>query len=283
MKKKNKNNYSNIICSNCGKRGHIYRICKEPKTSLGIICYKYDESKLTYLLIRRKYSHGYVELFRGKYKLYDIDFLQRIIDEMTIQEKQNITTKEFEQLWNELWMNPNMYHYTKNQLNEYHISLSKFKKLQTGDYYNKQNLDTIINFEYFINKSKTNWFEPEWGFPKGRRKIKEPDLDCAIREFKEETGLENKDFTIKHNFKPKIELLTGTNNIQYKHIYYTGFITNNNKILNIDVSKFEQVSEIGNIGYYSYKKCMELIRPYNIEKKQILTEINKEVLYYLQK
>ena len=30
------------------------------------------------------------------------------------------------------------------------------------------------------------------------------------------------------------------------------------KLLKIDEDKFEQVSEIGKIGYYSYEKCMEL-------------------------
>jgi 8-oxo-dGTP pyrophosphatase MutT (NUDIX family) len=34
-----------------------------------------------------------------------------------------------------------------------------------------------------------NFLEPEWSFPKGRRKIKENDLDCAVREFCEETQL----------------------------------------------------------------------------------------------
>ena len=197
---------------------------------------------------------------------------------MTNHEKQNILIKEFEQLWNELWMNPNMSFYTKNQLNDYHISLSKFKKLQVG--YN-QKKKYFINFKYFVEKSKTNWDEPEWGFPKGRRKIKETDLNCAIREFKEETGLESEDFTIKDNFKTKIELINGTNNIKYKHIYYIGFILNNTKKLMIDENKFEQVSEIGKIGYYPYDKCLQLIRPYNIDKRRILKETNNEIMKYL--
>ncbi len=268
--------YDNIICSNCGKKGHIYRICKEPKTSLGIIAYKLKP--IQYLLIRRKYSHGYVELFRGKYKLSNIAFLQRIINEMTIKEKKNLLTSTFESLWKELWMNPNMLLYSKTQLNEYSISLSKFKKLQKGGYYDKKQKTILINFKYFIDQSNTKWIEPEWGFPKGRRKIKELNIDCAIREFSEETGLRKKDFIIQHNFEPKIELLKGTNNIHYKHIYYIGMITNNAIQLSIDKEKYEQVSEIGDIGFYSYKKCLELIRPYNIEKKNVLTAVNNELL-----
>ena len=30
--------------------------------------------------------------------------------------------------------------------------------------------------------------KPEWGFPKGRRNYQENDIDCATREWEEETG-----------------------------------------------------------------------------------------------
>ena len=36
----NKKNY----CTNCGKFGHINKTCKEPITSLGILCFKLDKS-----------------------------------------------------------------------------------------------------------------------------------------------------------------------------------------------------------------------------------------------
>ena len=82
-----KNKTKKIICINCGNEGHIYRMCKEPKISIGLIAFKKIQNKINYLLIRRKFSHGYIELFRGKYNLKDISFLKRIIDEMTIEEK----------------------------------------------------------------------------------------------------------------------------------------------------------------------------------------------------
>ena len=34
-----------------------------------------------------QFSHGYVELLRGKYNINDVEFLQRIIKEMTLEEK----------------------------------------------------------------------------------------------------------------------------------------------------------------------------------------------------
>ena len=51
----------------------------------------------------------------------------------------------------------------------------------------------VISLGDIIKKSTTKWTTPEWGFPKGRRNLKESNLDCSRREFMEETGLESTD------------------------------------------------------------------------------------------
>ena len=35
-----------------------------------------------------------------------------------------------------------------------------------------------------------------------------------------------------------------------------------------------QKSEVKNMKWLSYKECMNIIRPYNVEKKSILTSVN---------
>ena len=67
----------------------------------------------------------------------------------------------------------------------------------------------LFNLESLIPSSTTNWIEPEWGFPKGRRNFQENDLQCAIREFSEEPIL-NKISIIK-NLIPFDEIFTGSN------------------------------------------------------------------------
>ena len=259
-----KNNI-NKRCCNCGKIGHLYKQCKEPKTSLGIISFKIDKKKIKYLMVRRKKTHGYVEFLRGKYDINDSKFLQRIINEMTLEEKYDILNDTFDKLWKKLWIKTDITLYSNIQMNDYRISKSKFLQLKKHD---------TNNLKQFIEKSKTKWIEPEWGFPKGRRKIKENDLDCAKREFMEETGLKMDDFKINKNISPKIENITGTNNIKYKHIYYIAELKKDIN-LRLDSNNFEQISEIGDIGCFSYDECLELIRPYNLEKKNILSDINK--------
>ncbi len=258
----------NIICCNCGKRGHINRFCKFPKTSLGIIAYHIESNINKYLLICRKQSHGYVELFRGKYKLNDIDFLKRIINEMTNTEKYNLLNKSFEYLWTHLW-----YSSTNKNKKDFIQTKKKFLKLKKGYFVNNK----YIILKDLINESVTNWIEPEWGFPKGKRKIKESDINCAMREFNEETGLDNSQYKLLLHFFPMIEEFVGSNNVQYKHIYYIAQLLIKNYTFIIDKNNNEQYHEISKIGCYTYEDCMKLIRPYNIEKKNILRSIHTQL------
>ena len=45
----------------------------------------------------------------------------------------------------------------------------------------------FITIDTLIQNSKYNFVNPEWGFPKGRKNIKESNIECALREFNEET------------------------------------------------------------------------------------------------
>ena len=78
------------FCNNCGKSGHVYHKCQKPITSIGIIVVKKVNvdninNKYKYLMICRKDSFGYIEFLRGKYPIYNKDYIQNIINEMTIQ------------------------------------------------------------------------------------------------------------------------------------------------------------------------------------------------------
>lgn len=251
-----------IICGNCGRKGHVYKECLEPIISIGIIAFQKDEDRLKYLMIRRKDTHGYVEFLRGKYDKMDTDYLLVLFNEMTIVEKQKISTQDFLSLWKELWLIENTVN-TKRR--EYVNSCSKFSYLsQNGD---------IANL---VAASVTTWDSPEWGFPKGKRNIREDNLTCAHREFQEETGLESTDYIVFDNIKPFQEVFYGSNSIKYKHIYYIGKILKKKEIT-INKNSWLQVSEIGDIGFFSLHDCEQKIRPYSIEKKKVLSKIDSVV------
>ncbi len=255
-----------LYCGNCGKYGHSYRKCLSPILSIGIILFKEENNKLEYLLVQRKDTLGFVEFMRGKYNLENITYVSKLFEIMTITERENILNLDFDTLWNNLWMKKNNNQYQ----NEYDKSKSKFKLLKNGVYYKK----SLINIKNIINTINTKWKEPEWGFPKGRRNLKENNLDCAIREFEEETGINKNEYIILFQIDPIEETFSGTNNIRYKHIYYIAKLISHSRELKIDKNNFNQVTEISNIKWFNFIDSLKSIRNYNIEKKNALEKLH---------
>ena len=168
------------VCNNCGKQGHMFHQCKLPITSYGIIAFRDTSEGLQFLMIRRKDSFGYIDFIRGKYSPYNLKQLLNIIDEMSITEKKRILEIPFDTLWVEMWGEISM-----QFKSEENISKKKFELLHEGVTIS----DTTYTLKDIVEMSKTAWKETEWEFPKGRRNQKEKDLDCALREFEEETGI----------------------------------------------------------------------------------------------
>lgn len=257
-----------IYCGNCGRYGHMYRKCLAPIISTGIILFKKENNIIKYLLIQRKDTLGFVEFMRGKYNLENIDYINKLFQIMTSEERTLIINNDFDYLWNKLWMKQD----NKQYHNEYDSSKKKFESLKTGIY----NKNEFISLDTIHTNNDIQWNCPEWGFPKGRRNLKESNIDCAIREFEEETGITKNEYEILYQIEPLEELFSGTNNIRYKHIYYVAYAKDNiNSNLCVDKDNFNQVSEISNIKWFSFVECLKNIRNYNIEKKNVLEKLNK--------
>lgn len=252
------------FCNNCGKKGHIFQNCKKPIISSGIISFSYFDDELKYLLICRKDSLGFVDFVRGKYNLNNLNHVLNLIDEMTIKEKELLLTKSFDELWNYLWGN-----FVGNQYKgEEKISREKFNKLKEG-------FSTELSLKELLEKSKTVWLEPEWGFPKGRRNNLENDINCAVREYIEETGHERNNFKIIENILPYEEIFTGSNFKSYKHKYYLAYIGNNN----INNNNYQK-SEVSKIKWFTYEEIKKIIRPYSLEKLKIIQNVDKTLNNY---
>jgi 8-oxo-dGTP pyrophosphatase MutT (NUDIX family) len=117
---------------------------------------------------------------------------------------------------------------------------------------------------------QTNWTEPEWGFPKGRRNFKERDLECAIREFEEETGYDKKNLILIKNMNPCEEIFTGSNLKSYKHRYFLACMNYEDTLVDDNFQK----SEIGSMKWFTYEEAIKRIRPYNLEKLELLKDIH---------
>lgn len=259
----------NNLCNNCGKQGHLFHQCKLPITSYGIILFRYENNNLQFLMIRRKDSFGYIDFIRGKYSLNNIDHIQGIVNEMSIQEKKNILTDKFDQLWIDMWGDT----YNSQYKNEEILSSKKFELLRNGLIVDGKN----ITLKNLVDASTTEWEETEWEFPKGRRNYQERDIDCAMREFKEETGISEKKIIIIENTLPFEETFIGTNFKSYKHKYFLAYMSDMTEPTNL----FNyQKTEVSKIEWKTYDECLACIRSYNLEKKKILGNINKLLQEY---
>lgn len=254
------------VCNNCGKQGHMFHQCKLPITSYGIITFRSSTEGLQFLMIRRKDSFGYIDFVRGKYSPYNLTQLITMVDEMSLDEKKRILTLPFEQLWTEMWGNTNI-QFKSEEI----ASKKKFDTLKESVIID----DVKYTLEDIVNLSKTKWRETEWEFPKGRRNQKEKDLDCALREFEEETGIPKESITIIENVIPFEETFIGSNHKSYKHKYFLAYMNNSSDELN----KF-QITEVSKLEWKTIDNCLESIRPYNLEKKELIININKVLQEY---
>ncbi len=239
------------LCNNCGCYGHIYYHCRRPITSLGIICYRYNPTlkKNEYLLVQRKDSLGYVDFLRGKYSENNDYQLRNIIREMTSYEIKQILENSYKTLWDKLW----------NKVTEKH------------DFKNEEKFLYVKKFKSELFSLSGGWSEPEWGFPKGRRSFKEKDIECALREFEEETGYSRTKVCLIKNLNSFEEIFTGSNLKSYKHKYFLAKIPYEYSLNDKNFQK----SEIGNMIWCDLEVAIEKIRPYNIEKIELLKNVHE--------
>ena len=256
---------NNNLCNNCGKHGHLFHQCKLPITSYGIILFRTSCKGYQFLMIRRKDSFGYIDFIRGKYSPYNIEQLQNSIDEMSLQEKSIILHEPFDKLWKMMWGETCSIQYRNEEV----VSSKKFDTIKSGVNINNE----IFTLSTLIQNSKSIWNETEWEFPKGRRNYQEKDLDCALREFEEETGYSQKDIIIIENILPFEEIFIGSNHKSYKHKYFLAYTNDTNDT--IDNLQNFQKTEVSKLEWKTIDECLLSIRPYNLEKKRLIQNVNK--------
>jgi ADP-ribose pyrophosphatase YjhB (NUDIX family) len=258
-------------CNNCGKYGHVYHLCKLPIISIGVIAFRMVDSKLQYLTIRRKDTFGFIDFMRGKYSVHNKDYIMNMIIQMTNVEKQYLLTKTFAELWKHIWgenVIGNQYKHEENG------SRDKFEMLRSGIMCKGEQYSLASLIE--DSNQYKQWDEPEWGFPKGRRNFQEKDYDCAIREFCEETGFDRKHLHSIHNIYPYEEIFTGSNYKSYKHKYYIAYIPHKHSE---NLANFE-ITEVSKMEWKTFDECISIMRPYNLEKKRLLTNIHNTLTQY---
>jgi 8-oxo-dGTP pyrophosphatase MutT (NUDIX family) len=284
-----------MYCNNCGLETHTFKNCPDPIISYGIICYYFDEKtikkrninnvkkfindNIKYLMIRRRNSFTYIEFMRAKYKLLEPKYIQTLFNHMTLYEREIITKNKFNFLWNRLWLiKKNEMTNAKNK-SDFYKGIIKFNILQQGFINNLDN--KVYSTEYFVNNSCKSYRYPEWYFPKGRKNQNESNINCAKREFIEETNIDYNDFKVLYDIKKLEELHVGTNNVTYKTIFYVSkYKYNQNKLplfTNETKNKYQR-QEIGDVKLLTYNEIISKFRDYEQSKVDIITKLHKKMV-----
>ena len=232
-------------------------------TSYGLIVFTTDtHGVIRYLLMKRRDSISYIEFLKNHIKENE---MVKYISLMTLQEKERCI-KAFESgsmrdIWDDLWIN----HSCKTYKEEYEQCNSAF----------------MSNMEKFIDvfrDSEIGLLENDYGFPKGRRFRNEMQVDCALREFKEET---NMDTSVLRVFKTKTydETYIGTDNKLYKTVFYIAYCTSPLEIrIRSSESKIRKTFISDETDELSWDTLEIAINKLNKRKSDILSRVQAYIL-----
>ncbi len=245
-------------CLNCGSIYHVFKNCNSYITSYGIIAYKKENNgTIKYISIQRKDTISFIEFIRGNW-----DTLTKVkfyLSEMTHYEIVKLRTMTFYELWENMFLNKK----SRVYLTMYTECKEKFESID---------IISLTDYHYYNN---TRYSTNEYTFPKGRKSnYLETDLDCAIREFIEETGIQKESIKINNNILPYIDIYHSVNNKEYRIIYYIAEIIAPIE-LKIDYTNISQYGEVKSVELLSLKEIYNKIRGYHTCKRTIIYKLDK--------
>lgn len=174
---------------------------KSEKVSYGIACCRIKNGRPEILMICKRNTYAYRDFVHGNYNCKSATDMIKLFSEMTLEEKIEILSLNFGQMWYRAWFN-------QIKGKNYFISRAKFHQAFMEDGGRR--------LKHLISKSTNS--KPIWEIPKGKKNRHESDIVCAMREFYEETGISKqkyKLFPLRQNTYTYIDA-----GIRYRNVYY---------------------------------------------------------------
>jgi 8-oxo-dGTP pyrophosphatase MutT (NUDIX family) len=230
------------------------------KSSVGVACCRIKDGKPEILLICKRYTYAYDSFVHGRYSSGKHSELIILFNGMTADEKLDIMSLNFKQIWYRVWLN------SAQKMSNYMVAKNKFESTFC--------MDGGAKLKRLIGKSNIN-ASRVWEVPKGRRKNKsEADIHAAIREFYEETGVAKKHYSLFPNQTKSYSYISdGT---RYTNTYYLAY-TRLMFSARIDFNHSSQLDEISDIKWMD----IDAIRHVDISGR--IESLVKPVFKYVKK
>jgi len=201
--------------------------------SSGIACCRRGPGgAIEVLLVSKRYTYAFFEFVNGKYNPHDDGALSAMFSAMTLDEKIDILSFNFQQLWYHVWLSGG----DGPRKATFAMLRARFNDSFAAD--GGARLRRLIQH--------TDSRERIWEIPKGKKKFAEEyPIDCAIREFYEETGVP----------KSAYRLMGGTfrqvireNGRVYDTTYFIAFTTRSIKP-KVSLNNNQQICEVYNVRW----------------------------------
>ena len=208
------------------------------KTSIGVLlCRTNPKTRRTEaLLIHKRFTYAFADFVHGHYSRNSDREAVILLDNMTIEELVLIWSLRFDWMWFMVWIDA-----IKEEL--YTKKWSKFE----STWLRRDGGRRLRNLITRAKKVGTIW----WEFPKGKKQTnRESNIDCAIRELEEETGIKKKEYRLIPGVVRRHSYIQG--GIRYAQVYYLGMAKENlSNCENFSVSfrKISQIAEVSEIRW----------------------------------
>jgi 8-oxo-dGTP pyrophosphatase MutT (NUDIX family) len=180
------------------------------RKSYGIICCRTTDKGVSILMIKKATTYHFCEFVAGRYRRANYNHLTRLFNNMTYHEKVDILSMNFQNMWYRIYHErPDTDMISNVWVASYFKKKNKFEKSFMSD--RGEYLKRLI--------SNSRNVETPWEFPKGRPHERESEIDTAIREFSEETGVDSSKYKILWDTQPYVETYTDFG-VTYKNTYY---------------------------------------------------------------
>ena len=201
-----------------------------------------------YLIVQNRDTEAFIYFFFSNVPKWTAKYCAKVFKEFTMDEKNRLLYYPFHELYLDLYVS----HDVNKFKNKYNIAKRNYDFFHTNNW-----MKTILKTSSFKHAN--------WLFPKGRIEKNETEIDCAIREFYEETNISLNDY------KEKIDTSKYIIYKQFKTFYRFHL---NNKLFILDIPEKKDIK-------YTY--FSNIIRPLSISN-EILHAIwvdQSELQYYL--
>lgn len=203
------------------------------KQSVGLACCRRDKvtNRVQILLVCKRYTYAYCIFVHGQYNSGDNAAIQKLFCGMTVDEKFDILSLNFTQIWYRIWLN------NAAKKSFYFRAKTKFENTFAAD--------SGVRLHKLIAHSTHS--ERIWEVPKGRKNGKnEQDIHCAIREFYEETCIPKSNYKVFMDASRTETYID--DNVKYTHKYFIAF-TRHNVDPRINFNMRDQIEEVSDIKW----------------------------------